>query len=102
MSFIIANYAYTHQGHVIVLDEDIVAKDDGTLYHTDLTSTEEKWKETHPYVFWKTNDAVHRRLWTEKSQIEATLAERWAADMVPFRIIRDGKWMTPQEVKEKE
>ena len=30
----------------------------------------------------------------------ATLAERWAEDKVPFRVYRDGKWLTPQELAE--
>ena len=30
----------------------------------------------------------------------ATLAERWAEDKVPFRVFRDGKWLTPQELAE--
>ena len=29
----------------------------------------------------------------------ATLAERWAADPVPFRVYRNGKPMTPQELE---
>ena len=41
---------------------------------------------------------MHRRLWEK----ESTLAERWAADSVPFRVFRDGKWMTPQELAERE
>ena len=54
------------KGDVIVLDEDILAKDDGTLYHTGLTFTEEYWKRMAPYAFWKTNESVHRRLWSFK------------------------------------
>ena len=42
----------------------------------------------------------------EKEKKGVTLAERWAADKVPFRVYRDGKWVTPQELakeqKEKE
>ena len=51
------------KGDVIVIDEDILAKDDGTLYHTDLTSTVEEWNKKHPYLCWKTNESIHRRLW---------------------------------------
>ena len=57
------------KGDVIVLDETIVENDDGTLYHTDLTSTEEEWLRTAPHAFWKTNDALHRRLWIKGSTL---------------------------------
>ena len=30
----------------------------------------------------------------------ATIAERWASDTVPFRVYRDGKWLTPQDLAE--
>ena len=53
------------KGDVIVLDETIEEKNDGTLYHTDLTSTEEDWNRTAPYAFWKMNNALHRRVWEE-------------------------------------
>ena len=53
------------KGDVIVIDQDLVAKDDGTLYHTDRTFTEEQWRKTSPYAFWKINDDTHRRLWKE-------------------------------------
>lgn len=74
------------KGDVIVIDEDLEAKDDGTLYHTDMASTEEEWHRTAPYAFWKMNDALHHRIWEENLKRGSTLAERWAADPVPFRV----------------
>lgn len=71
-------------------------------YHTDLTSTTEVWNRTAPYASWKMNDAVYHRIWEKFLKMGATLAERWAADPVPFRVYRDGKWMTPQELAENE
>jgi len=64
------------KGDVIVVNEDIAAKDDGTLYHTDLTSTEEKWNRTSPYVFWKINDKIHQRLWSVLLRKESVPVER--------------------------
>ena len=89
-------------GDVIVIDETSAAKDDGTLYHTDLAFTKEKWSRTAPYAFWKMNDDIHHRLWAEILKKGSSLAERWAADPVPFRVYRYGIWMTPQELAEKE
>lgn len=85
-------------GDEIVIDEAIAALDDGTLYHTDRTSTEEEWHRMAPYAHCKGNEVMRRRIWDDHLKKESSLAERWAADPVPFRVYRGNKWMTPQEL----
>lgn len=89
-------------GDEIVIDKVIAAKDDGTFYHTDRTSTEEEWRRMASYAHCKSNEVMRRRIWTDILRKKSTLAERWAADPVPFRVYRDGKWLTPKELTEKE
>jgi len=55
----------TMKGREIVIDKDIAAKDDGTLYHTDRTSTEEEWQRMAPYAHCKSNEVMRRRIWID-------------------------------------
>jgi len=36
----------------------------------------------------------------KKEPKKATLAERWEADEVPFRVFRNGKWVNAGDLKE--
>ena len=85
-------------GDEVVIDESLAALDDGTLYHTDRTSTEEEWRRMAPYAHCKGNEVMRRRIWADYLRKESRLAERWAADPVPFRVYRGDKWTTPQEL----
>ena len=53
------------KGREIAIDADIERKDDGRLYHTDRTSTEEDWRRLAGYAHWKGNEAMRRRIWTD-------------------------------------
>lgn len=53
----------TMKGDDIPVDQAIADADDGTLYHTDRTATEEEWRHMHPYAQWKSSDAMRLRIW---------------------------------------